>query len=112
LIDSEDVGLRLAAARAALAKAQGKARIGQERAAAAVGVVRSTLLNYENGTHLPNVGTLDTLAEYYGIPLEWFIGVEPREESDRLVMARSELAKIQRTTTQKTPAKESARPRK
>ena len=69
----------------------------------AVGIVRSTLLNYENGTSLPNVGTLDSLADYYGIPLEWFIGVEPMHDSDRLVMARAELARLERPAARKTP---------
>jgi transcriptional regulator with XRE-family HTH domain len=103
MLDPNEVGMRLAAARAALAKAQGRARIGQERAAAAVGIVRSTLLNYENGTSLPNVGTLDSLADYDGIPLEWFIGVEPMHDSDRLVMARAELARLERPAARKTP---------
>jgi len=52
----------------------------------AVGVVESSITNYESGYRVPKDSVKKRLADYYGVSLEWlFYGSEPRQEEENAV---------------------------
>lgn len=46
-----------------------------------LGIARSTLWKYENGERKPDIDVARKMAEIYGIPLDWLLGVSMVQES-------------------------------
>lgn len=59
-------------------------KITQQTVADAVNIKRSTISNYEIGRRTPSLNDLRTLAEYYGVGLDYF-GVTPPDEITEII---------------------------
>lgn len=53
-----------------------RTRIGlkQEEVASETGIARTNISKYENGKQEPSIEQLGTLADFYGVSLDWLIG--------------------------------------
>lgn len=51
-----------------------KKGLGQKELAVALNYSVGTVSNYENGVHSPNLATLSSLADYYGVSTDYLLG--------------------------------------
>ncbi len=55
--------------------------ISQTELAKQLGVVRSTICQYEKGNRQPDTETLIKLADFFGVSIDYLLGIEERTES-------------------------------
>ena len=51
----------------------------QREAAEEIGIKQPTLAGYETGRTQPDIETLGKLAEFYGVSVDWLMGVQTQE---------------------------------
>jgi transcriptional regulator with XRE-family HTH domain len=64
-------------------------RLNQGEVAEATNIVRSSLSYFESGKRVPSVAQLQTLASFYGVPLDYFGLVKKDDVFELLVRARN-----------------------
>lgn len=83
-----------------LRKSQGKT---QQQTADDLKINRSTLSNYESGRRRPSLDDLRTLADYYGVNLNYF-GVKSTDEMAELLARACEIFKSNEISNEKKDA--------
>ena len=58
----------------AIKRSRSEFRVSQARAAAAAGVSVTQYQNYEYGKHEPTASVLISLADFYGVSLDYLVG--------------------------------------
>lgn len=58
-----------------LKKAREKNGFTQREVTNEIGIPQSTLAGYEIGRTEPDIETLGTLAEFYGVSVDWLLGI-------------------------------------
>lgn len=62
-----------------------KKGIGQKELAAVLNLSVSTISNYENGAHDPDLETLCALSDYYGVTTDYLLGHTDQPYYDRML---------------------------
>jgi len=62
-----------------LKKARKEANCTQDEAAKEIGKTKGTVSKYENGKLQPDLETLATLANLYGVSVDWLLGLGLKE---------------------------------
>lgn len=57
--------------------------VTQTELAKQMGVVRSTICQYEKGVHEPDLETLIKLADYFGVSVDYLLGRQPADVIER-----------------------------
>lgn len=66
----------------------------QAQVARRIGITRSTLSAYENGTRYPSYDILISLAHFFGVPTDYLLGVDKRRFVDVSGLNEQEVAAI------------------
>lgn len=66
----------------------------QAQVAQRIGITRSTLSAYENGTRYPSYDILISLAHFFGVPTDYLLGVDKRRFVDVSGLNEQEVAAI------------------
>lgn len=61
---------------ARLKKARANSGFTQREVEKEIGIKQSTLASYESGRTQPDIETLGILAEFYGISVDWLLGIK------------------------------------
>lgn len=84
-----------------------KARLNKELTQVQVykltGINNKTLSGYENGISEPDLDTLKTLADLYGVSTEWLLGRTDDPQSNRQSKMPPDIRKIARAGQKMTP---------
>lgn len=60
-----------------------EAKIPRQKAANDLGISRNSLEYYEKGKRTPDVGMIARLAEYYGVTVDYLLGMDTKDFSAR-----------------------------
>lgn len=66
-----------------LSQLREEAKIPRQKAADDLGVTRAALEFYEKGKRTPDVGMIVRLAEYYGVTVDYLLGMDVKDSSAR-----------------------------
>lgn len=66
-----------------LKKLREEREIGQKELAAVLHVSTGTISNYENGVHSPNLDTVCTMAAFYGVSVDYLLGLTESPYADK-----------------------------
>lgn len=66
----------------------------QEEMAALIGLTRGAYANIENGRREPDFATMNTLADYFGVSVDWLMGRDERAPSGGLTAGESSLLRV------------------
>ena len=64
-----------------LQKARKDTGFTQMEVAKELNIPQSTLANYETGNREPSLEILGTLAEFYGVSVDWLLSIAPKKKS-------------------------------
>lgn len=76
-----------------LKAARTKTGFTQREVAKEIGIPYSTLANYEVGRTQPDIETLGTLADFYGVSVDWLLGTSGGKSNP--ISGRPENLKVQ-----------------
>lgn len=80
--------------------------VSQEVASEACGMQRVTLARYENGSRKPVAESLAKLAEYYGVTVDYLMGVEAAAQSQLIKTEKNESKEKMLPSNEREPVSE------